>query len=178
MGRQDDVGALDRARDDRQRGDLGSAKRRLASLLDSTGYDADVCRELAGVCLEMQDPIESGRWFYLCEDAPGQSNKAARDAMQAFVVDCRDDPMIIASRLPRFIKRAPLETLPPGVRSRLESLGLPRPEKPGPRTARDVIADKAMVIGCTSVLAIAAVSAVVGFGVIIRWFAGLFTQGD
>lgn len=165
------MGAKERAALDRARGDLGSARRRLASLLDSSGYDAQACHELAALCLEMGDPVQAGRWLYICERDEGPTEPDAHAALAAFTADCRDDPVVMASRLPRFIKTAPPGALPGSVQARLEPLGLPR------SSALNASGGKrssgwAMGIGCVIVLVVVAACAVIGFGVIVRAIIG------
>ncbi len=55
------MGARERARLDIERGDLGSARRRLMSLAQTKQYPEDVCEEIARLCVRMHDPIEAGR---------------------------------------------------------------------------------------------------------------------
>lgn len=171
------MGARDRAANDRIAGDLGTAKRRLASLLDTTGYDPGVCRELAEICLDMRDPIEAGRWVYLCEDASDWPSEAAREAMAAFIDNCRNDPAIIASRLPRFVKTTQSEALPQPVQARLEAIGLPRPAEATTVHASGRVVGRLGTLGCLTVLGLFVASAIVGFIVIVQTLFGLFPGG-
>lgn len=171
------MGARDRAANDRAAGDLGTAKRRLASLLDTTGYDPGVCRELAEICLDMRDPIEAGRWVYLCEDASDSPNDAAREAMAAFVGKCRNDPATIAGRLPRFVKTTRSESLPEPVQARLEAIGLPRPVGAATVHASGRVVGRLGTLGCLTVLGLFVASAIVGFIVIVQTVFGLFLEG-
>ena len=54
------MGAIERAREDVQVGDLGLARQRLASFLASQGYDAEALEELGRVCLAMRDLRSAG----------------------------------------------------------------------------------------------------------------------
>ncbi|MEQ9095129.1 MAG: hypothetical protein RIE32_02570 [Phycisphaerales bacterium] len=171
------MGAHQRAREDRERGDLGSARRRLASLVALCGFDRALCREIADISLEMGDPLEAGRWLFLCVSDSSSEPEAILAALDQFVRDCRAEPSVIASRLPAVAKSVPPERLPPAVRERLAELGLPRPRARPARGAAASARDRALHAGCLLAMAALVVCAVAGFGVIIRWFVALFTQG-
>lgn len=71
--------ALVRARRDVQRGDLGTARLRLASHLSNNPDQTDVRRMLVELCRQAGDPADAGRWGYLTELA----TDAERDAFDA-----------------------------------------------------------------------------------------------
>ncbi len=112
------MNALERAARDAQRGDLGSARRRLRSRIASAGYSPEVCEELARLSLRMSDPFEAGRWYYLCDSSDPES----AGAVESFVRACKNNPRQIAAQIPASVRRAAPESLPPAVRRRIEHI--------------------------------------------------------
>jgi len=74
-------GALER---DIAAGDLGAARRRLASYIRSVGFSAEMCERIARISVMMRDPAEAGRWYFAIDS----SDPEAEGAISVFVESC------------------------------------------------------------------------------------------
>lgn len=110
----------ERIADDLVHGDLGTAKRRLASRLRNTGYDGDLLARLGRLCWDMHDPVEAGR-FWLFADVEGPE---VDEAVEQFVRRYGNDHRSLASQLPSVVRRADKTVFSGDIRGRLERLGL------------------------------------------------------
>lgn len=167
------MNAIDRAERDAQAGDFGSAKRRLQSRLNTVGYAPELCERLARLSLRMGDPLEAGRWCFLCDSRDPQ----APEAIHRFVADCRGDVQSLLYRLPAKTKLDSWDPYPEAVRDRLKRLGLPRaPAEPPPAPPRNSV-DLAFEVGCAAVAAITLVLVpvclVIGLIAVVRWLLQL-----
>jgi hypothetical protein len=111
---------LARVQADIDRGDLGSARRRLASTVGSRGYVPDLLAKVAELSVQMRDPVQAGR-YWLLTPASGPEVEAA---VEAFVRACRHDARQMASELPRFRLRHKVNEYPEVVRARLARFGI------------------------------------------------------
>lgn len=114
MARQKET-AVDRAERDVERGDLGSARHRLASHLPRVGYSPALLRRLGEISLGMKDPIEAGRYLLL-SDAVGEE---VEGAVEAFVKRGASTRIGVVGRLPRLCCLHALEAYPAVVQQRL-----------------------------------------------------------
>jgi hypothetical protein len=112
--------ARELAEADVARGDLGTARRRLASAVASQPYAPDLLGRIADLSLRMGDPVQAGRYFLL-SDRTGAEVDAA---VEAFARSCGREPRRMAWELPRFRARWDLAALTPAARSRLGALGV------------------------------------------------------
>jgi hypothetical protein len=117
------TGALARAKEDLARGAPWLARRRLASLVVSTPYRAEVLSLLAEVCHQMGDVPEAGR-FWLLSDAEGEH---VERAVRVFTELHRGNARQLAAQLPRRTRLASLEAYPPSAQRRIQALGLAVP---------------------------------------------------
>ena len=168
------MGALERAQLDEEAGDLGSARRRLLSVIGSSGFDAEVCEAIARLSVRMGDLTEAGRWYLLCDS----SDSRAQECMSRFIASCGGNPAGIAAQLPR-LRRATkqvelLEALPEVVTRRLKSLNVPvvagRPTSPRESGAGGGL----VAFGCMLALVLAVACAAIGAATVMRWIFGLF----
>lgn len=162
------MSAIERAERDEREGDLGSARHRLRSYLATVGYDADVCERIARLCVRMGDPVEAGRWYYLCESADPE----AAPAVERFKANLGGDPRQVFLQIPAKIRAVEFGRLPPEANALVEKWGPPRVGSP-PRTPPSKFKNAALEWGCVAVvlLAIAGLLAtlLVGLVVIARW---------
>jgi hypothetical protein len=164
------VSALERAERDAQQGDLGSARRRLCSYVASVGYSGAVCEKLARLSIRMNDPVEAGRWYFLCDSADIE----APPAIERFRRACGTHPRQIYGQLPARLRDISLEGLPAAARERIAALGTARRNPVGAPSAGQRLANTALYTGCTALFILAVISALVGVVAIIDWVARLF----
>ena len=149
---------------DERAGDLGSARLRLESRAASTGYDAETCERIARISVRMQDPVEAGRWYFLCES----SDPASQPCIDKFLARHGSRPQAILSALPRALVRAVGNGKGPAIaRQRVDELAA-RLDVP----AKFPKAEPTKKIGCVLdiVIVIAVlVCFVVGLITIIQW---------
>jgi hypothetical protein len=158
------VSALKRAEQDVARGDLGSARRRMASFVVSADYEPDVLARLGDVCRAMGDPVEAGRW-YLLSSADGPE---VDEAVGRFVAACRGVPSHVAAALPHFRRRWDVGIYAGSARARVDRYGLVacfhgEAQRRNPRDARR--AGRLAALGC--------IAGVLAFGGVI--VAGVVT---
>lgn len=163
------MGARDKARADREAGDLGSARRRLMSLHDSRGYDPKLCREIGMLSIEMRDLVEAGRWLLMSDLEPGSPLDAA---IEAFLASRRHDRVAVLGALPRAFKSAVIEDLPRPVRARLNAVGVERlrgPTEGQPRRAHSRLGDLVCQLGCSVFAFGLVVCTLIGLGTVFGW---------
>ena len=166
--------ALSRAKQDEEAGDLGAARRRLQSVIGSSGYNAGVCEAIARLSLQMGDPLEAGRWYFLCDsDDPG-----AQECIDRFAAQCGNNADQIVSQLPR-LRRATkqlekLAAFPAAVKHRIDAIGIsPAPQRPRSRGGSKA-GGGLMGLGCLLLLIVGVVCAAVGMATIVGWVSGRF----
>jgi hypothetical protein len=116
---------------DLARGDLGSARRRLASAVGSGAYDPELLARIAELSVRMGDPVQAGR-YWLLTPSTGQEVEAA---IEAFARQCHHDGRTMAWELPRFG--------PATWRARRRRAGVPeRCSSAEPLTARSAEMDR------------------------------------
>ena len=167
------MGARERAKADEAAGDLGSARRRLMSLLDTRGYEPAVCHDIGVLSLGMKDPVEAGRWAFISDAA---QEPRLESCIESFLASCNHDSTVVLSRLPRVFKSVAIEDAPLQVRSRLHSVGIERlaaPRVQRPRlAAKSRLIDGVVGVGCWGfALGLGAVF-VVGLMTINKWLFG------
>jgi hypothetical protein len=160
------MSALERAQFDVQQGDLGSARMRLRSFISTARYSAEVCEMLARISRQMSDPVEAGRWYFLCDSA----DEEAAACIELFLHSCRDDARRIATRIPARVRSTPAEQFPEAVRERLSAL--PLTPSASLHSGNDVTGNL-VFIGCLVLLTSIGVTSVIGAGIIIRWLFSL-----
>lgn len=109
-----------RIRDDEACGDLGMAKRRLASYLRTKGFDSEILARIGPVCYAMRDPAEAGRYWLLS----GASGPEVDVATELFVQRVGRVPAQVVSQLPRKLRLRTLGEYPAAAQARLVRLGL------------------------------------------------------
>jgi hypothetical protein len=162
-----------RAAYDEAKGDLGSARERLAASASATGFPPKTCEAVARLSVRMHDPTEAGRWFLLtaCED------DQARKAIEFFLESHKRLPKLVLDRLPKgLIPHLRKSPFPKNLHDSVLGMGVsdPKtllttiPEKPPSSTSKD-----ALGLGCLFVFALCVLSC--GFGVkpMLRYFADL-----
>lgn len=113
--------AYARAERDIAKGDLGTARNRLASLLTSNGYDAGLLTVLGELSLRMGDPVSAAK-YWLLSDREGADAEAK---IEAFVEAQQRDPLRIRSQLPGRIRAGvALHELADPARARVARYGL------------------------------------------------------
>jgi hypothetical protein len=90
------VKALDRVERDIARGDLGSARRRLASFIGSAPYDPETLARVGDLCALMQDPLQAGRFWFLSS----REGAEVESAIESFAASLDDGRLVW--ELPRF----------------------------------------------------------------------------
>lgn len=144
--------ARERAAEDCARGEYGRARQRLASLLASQGYDAELLAELGRICQRMGDTAEAGR-YWLVSSAEGPEVDAAA---AVFVRLHGARAAQVFSQLPARARKS-LAAYPPAAQARLRAHGLEaffaaHLERPPGRTATPAGAEW-VGVGCLATLA-------------------------
>lgn len=160
------MSAVDRAREDEERGDLGSARKRLTSYA-AAHFKPEDCERVARLSMRMKDPVEAGRWYFLCDSADAESP----DAVRCFLQSCGNQPRHVLSALPRGIRSR--NDWPAGAAGRLRDIGfqpaLPLPDAIPPTRFGKVV-DWAIVAIGLSLFA----CTIIGVATAVRWIVGLF----
>jgi hypothetical protein len=162
------VRAFKRAKLDEQQGDLGSARARLRSYLSSTGYDPAVCERIARISMKMQDPVEAGRWYFLCDSADAD----AAPAIERFCAAAGGEPRQIYGQLPAFYRRISRERLPGAVLERLKEIRALPPADARTRPPSDFF-DWLIPLGCITMVALTLLFAAIGAIAMFRWLLHL-----
>ncbi len=158
------------AQHDVARGDYGMARQRLASYLNSKGYDADVLKRLGQMCFDMHDPRQAGR-YWLASSAEGVD---AELAIESFIRDAQQQPRLLLARLPRAVREADFASLPPVAQDRLRQFGLDTVVgKPAPKVEQSWSWGARLIsaFGFIVLLLLAGLSCV-GFHTVIGWIRG------
>ena len=136
--------------------DPGATRRRLASFIGGEAYKPDLLARVARLSVELNEPTEAGRFWFL-SDAAGLEVDAA---VEAFAKSCQRLPRLMASELPRFVRDWDLEQYTGPARERIERYGLAEalsrraPRKPRRNRRRMTLI---AVAGFGALLALAAV---------------------
>jgi hypothetical protein len=162
------VRAFKRAKLDEQQGDLGSARARLRSYLSSTGYDPAVCERIARISMKMQDPVEAGRWYFLCDSADAD----AAPAIERFCAAAGGEPRQIYAQLPAFYRTISRERLPGAVLERLKEIRALPPADARTRPQSGFF-DWLIPVGCMTVLTLTLLLTAVGVVAVVRWLVEL-----
>ncbi|MBY0588313.1 hypothetical protein K2X85_14140 [bacterium] len=109
---------LEKARRDREQGQLWLARKRLASYISSSGYDHLVLDLLGEVCYEMGDFPAAGRYWFFVE----LRNDRQRDAVAVFLRQAGRRPEQIGKYWPTKLRYVRLEKLPADARDRLAAV--------------------------------------------------------
>lgn len=112
--------ALEQADSDISHGDLGSARRRLESLLNTLGYEPELMARIGQICFKMQDPYFAGQMWLLS----GAEGDDVERAVDHFVCRAGPDPANVAHNLPAVVHRVCILTYPPPARVRIDRLHL------------------------------------------------------
>ncbi|HZW05678.1 MAG TPA: DUF6584 family protein, partial [Phycisphaerales bacterium] len=104
----------DRLAEDERRGDLGTARRRLASLAATRGYDPAVIERVARLSVRMGDWYEAGRWYAIVDSTDAEAPLAIERFQAA-----AGGPEVAAWRIPLAEKVRNRADLPLAVRDRL-----------------------------------------------------------
>lgn len=155
---------FERVKQDEAKGDLASARNRLASHAATVHFDPSICEQIARICVRMHDPIQAGRWYFLSESA----DQEADPSTQKFLRACNNDPRQVFSQLPRGSLARPLAKHPPAVAARLRELGYIDPlssPPPPPETWIDKLIVPLFLGGLGLILALV----VIGFITVVRW---------
>ena len=100
--------------------DPAATRRRLASFVGAEGYKPDLLARIARLSVELNEPVQAGR-YWLLSDAAGPDVDAA---IEAFAASCQRTPRLMASELPRFKRDWDVEAYPAIVRQRIAKYGL------------------------------------------------------
>ncbi len=166
-----------RAAEDEAKGDLGSARDRLAASAAGTGFPPETCEAVARLSVRMHDPMEAGRWFLLtaCDD------DEARKAIDFFLDSHNRQPKLVIDRLPKgliaHLRQAPM---PKHLHDSLVGLGVldpntlitAKPEKAAHNTRDDQISIGCLV-GSMAFLIVILVSSCFGLAPMWRFFSDL-----
>jgi hypothetical protein len=100
--------------------DPAATRRRLASFIGAEGYKPDLLARVARLSIELKEPAQAGRYWFL-SDASGADVDAA---VETFVQSCQGLPRLIASELPRFARDWDVEAYAPAAKARIAKYGL------------------------------------------------------
>ena len=163
------------ARADREveRGDLGSAKRLLKSAAHASEFSPELCERIARVSAAMKDPVEAGRWYFLCASSDAQADAL----VDVFVNSCGRDARKVAAALPAKVMQR-VRARPdqyPHAATRLEKLGYRLSQSAKDRANRSEDGDSlAASLGCLAVIGGLLACTIVGAVTIVRYFIGMW----
>lgn len=109
---------VERALADVGAGDLGKARRRLQSYIHASGFDGAVCLQIARISLEMKDPREAGRWYFLVSSTDAD----AECCVAEFIRASGGTQEQVRASLPRGLTTATPSRLPAAAAERLGAL--------------------------------------------------------
>lgn len=164
------MNAIKKAEGDIQRGDYGSARRRIESYIMVKGYDAELMAKLGQISFEMRDLFNAGR-HWLVSTAEGEH---VERAIQNFIESAGKHPNQIASEVLRAARLSSIEKYPALVQERLRRLGLAvaiiaAAKKPVPAREQLGLLGKVIVTLCVILFVGFICIFGVGLQVIIRW---------
>lgn len=169
------MSAIERAEQDVADGDLGMARQRLESYLQTQGYCDDVLRRLGRICQDMKDPCAAGRFWLLS----GEDSPEARQAIELFIRRAQANPGQVFSQLPSNVLTVPKEKFPDVVRTRLEHYDLAerfdtrRKRHARNRTGTARWSDKLISAVLTAMAVLMFISLIVGVITVFRWLLSL-----
>lgn len=147
---------------DRDAGDLGSARLRLISYLKTEKHPEPMCELLATICLDMKDPVEAGKWFFVSNSTHEQAERC----ISLFVARYKRDPHKILRALQKQIAADVRANKSPAfLTDRFKDLGLiPDAEsrKPPEPSRWQKVRESLPSIGCFVILAAFVLSALFG----------------
>jgi hypothetical protein len=114
------MSAINRADQDIEHGDYGMARIRLASYLNTKGYDPALLDRLGQLSYDMRDPVQAGR-YWLASNAQGEHIESA---IKAFLRHTGSNAHSIAAQLPPPVRYVPPDSLPSVARERVRRFGL------------------------------------------------------
>ena len=163
------MNAQQRADEDIRRGDFGSARRRLSSAARSLKYSPESCERVARLSVRMNDPVEAGRWYFLCASSDAQADAL----VDVFVNSCGRDARKVAAALPAKVMQR-VRARPdqyPHAATRLEKLGYRLSQSDKDRANRGEDGDSlAASLGCLAVIGALLACMIVGAVTIVRSF--------
>ena len=153
--------------------DLGRAKERLCSFLNNEGYDPDLCAEIGDLCVQMQDPREAGRWYFVSDDV----SINASSCIELFLDQHGHKPEQIIAQLPRRAKLTDDSEYPEAVRVRFERLKLTKPlgeyKRFRPRTRLQRAHDSVSAFGCGLLFLCIVIVFIIGLVQVVVWLWSL-----
>ncbi|MBU0616924.1 MAG: hypothetical protein KKI02_04335 [Planctomycetes bacterium] len=166
------MSAIDRADQDVQHGDYGMARIRLASYLNTKGYDPALLSRLGQLSYDMRDLAQAGR-YWMTSSAEGEN---VESAIKAFLRHTGNDPFSIAAQLPPAVRQIPPDSLPGVARARVQRFGLKETLERAaraPRKRRSAARGKIVTVtgGAVGLLVVLLMITifVVGLTVIVGW---------
>jgi hypothetical protein len=123
--------------------------------------------------MKMQDPVEAGRWYFLCDSADSD----AALAIERFCAASGDTPRQIYAQLPAFYRRIPREQLPAVVLERLKEIRALPPVDARARPQSGFF-DWLIPVGCMTVLTLTLLMAAVGLVATMRWLMHLLAWAN
>lgn len=157
------MSVFDRVRADEEAGDLGSARKRLAAHAAAANFDPGVCEQIARLSMRMHDPVEAGRWYFLC-DSPDLEASAAIDR---FIATCAGNCRQTFAQLPGRSRWTSIDDVPAAAARRLAEMGFQFPADVQRRGARPR-QRLAALLGAAIMLLIATVL-IIGLATITGW---------
>jgi hypothetical protein len=161
------VSAIERAERDEHAGDLGTARMRLMSFVATGDAGPDECERIARLSVRMGDPVEAGRWYFLCDSRDEQ----AAACIERFLERHGAQMHLLRSQIPARMARNVLQTgMPAAAAQRLRDAGIVYDnDDETPIDDTWSWSDKAVGVGCLIVVTGLAIACVTGIVQIIAW---------
>jgi len=161
---------MERVNRDMAAGDLGMARTRLQSALQTRGYDPLLLTELGRVCHAMGDIFHAGRYWLLSTHAGPDVDHAIQQFLSRYGSDVKQ----AASQLPPSARLCKSEDYPPEVFERLMKLKMVdavlRGEAVEQEAYRMSFSERAGCLAGVLIFALAVISMCAGAPTVVRFF--------
>ncbi|HYF14097.1 MAG TPA: DUF6584 family protein [Phycisphaerales bacterium] len=166
------MSAIERAERDEQAGDLGTARMRLMSFVATGDAGPDECERIARLSVRMGDPVEAGRWYFLCDSRDEQAAACIERFIARHGADSRVLRSQLSGRMARFVL---LINHPAAAVERLRQAGITFDDDlPVKRNESWSMGDVASLGGCLVVAAFLVIALIVGAVEVVTWIVRKF----
>jgi hypothetical protein len=160
---------------DVREGDIGTARRRLASYIACTAYEPELCSTIGDLCMMMKDPTEAAKWYII----GSETNDEIESCIEKYIHANRKHPGAIIANIPGRARLASTADYPEIVQDRLREASIENREIKGTRYAPDAPnkwSDRSRTNEriATVIIITAVVLFFLGAYTAVRWVVGFF----